>query len=243
MSKITRLHFQKLDSTNTWAKQHAEEFDRQTMTLVTASEQTAGRGRFKRLWLSPAGQNIYATFCFFIEKQRPDIGNLPQLMALAAAEVAEKLHFKPQLKWPNDVMIHRKKVAGILCETIPFSDTLAIILGIGLNVNMTQEQLDSIDRPATSFFAEDGVTRDLEAVLKELQERFGALLEQFLEEGFIPFLPEYKKRLVHQKGDAIRFHDNRTIWEGRFVDMNRDGSLRLELASSEERTFVAGEIL
>lgn len=243
MSKICRHHFQTLDSTNTWAKQHADEFDRAQMTLVTANKQTAGRGRFKRLWVSPAGSNIYATFCFFIEKHRPDIGNLPQIMALATAKTLEELHFNPKLKWPNDVLLGGKKVAGILCETVPFSDTLCVILGIGLNVNMALEQLQEIDRPATSLLAEDGIRRECEQVLQTLQNHFSRYLHRFLEGGFLPFLSEYKKGICHSKGDLIRFHDNRSIWEGHFVEINLDGSLLLKLSTGEKRTFIAGEIL
>ncbi|MCE5316184.1 MAG: biotin--[acetyl-CoA-carboxylase] ligase [Parachlamydia sp.] len=241
--QIHRRHFATLDSTNTWAKQHAEELDREALTLVTADNQTAGRGRFKRLWLSPAGQNIYATFCFFIEKHRGDIGNLPQVMAIAAADILEELGFQPQLKWPNDVMLKGKKTAGILCETIPISDQLCVVLGIGLNVNMPTELLSTIDRPATSLFAEDGATRDVEEVLARLQDRFNGRLMVFLDEGFLPFLEYYKKWLIHANGDLIRFHDNRTIWEGRFAGINLDGTLLLKLSSGEERTFIAGEIL
>lgn len=238
-----RLHFSTLDSTNTWAKQHAEELDRHVITLVTASEQTAGRGRFKRHWLSPPDQNIYATFCFFVEKHRNDIGNLPQVLALSTAVFLENLGFTPKLKWPNDILLSNKKAGGILCETLPFSDTLCIILGIGLNVNMPQDLLATIDRPATSLFTEDGVQREVETILKGLQERFAQYLQKFLDEGFLPFLSSYKKRLAHAKGDSLRFHDNRAIWEGRFVDVNLDGSLLLELSSGEKRTFIAGEIL
>lgn len=240
---IIRKHFQIIDSTNTWAKQHAEQLDRQALTLVTANAQTAGRGRFKRLWLSPPDQNIYATFCFFIDKHRHDIGNIPQILALSAAHTLETLGFHPFLKWPNDLLLSGKKIAGILCETLPLSDTLAILLGIGLNVNMPQELLKTIDRPATSLLAEDGLKRDPEELLQKLQEHFLPSLEQFLDEGFLPFLEPYKKSLIHMPGDLIRFHDNRSIWEGKFLAINRDGSLLLELASGENRTFIAGEIL
>lgn len=240
--QIHRRHFTTLDSTNTWAKQHAEELDHEALTIVTADQQTAGRGRFKRLWISPHGQNIYATFCFFIEKHRGDIGNLPQVMAVAAVDVLEALDFQPQIKWPNDVMVRSKKIAGILCETIPISDMLCVVLGIGLNVNMPLELLTTIDRPATSLLAEDGATRDVEAVLAMLQERFMRHLLRFLDEGFLPFLENYKKWLIHAKDDLIRFHDNRTVWEGRFAGINRDGTLLLKLPSGEARTFVSGEI-
>lgn len=240
--QVLRRHFTTLDSTNTWAKLNAESLDQAVITLITADHQTAGRGRFKRLWLSPPGQNIYASFCFFIEKHRKDIGNLPQVMAIAAADALEELAFLPQIKWPNDVMVRSKKIAGILCETIPFSSQLCVVLGIGLNVNMPPELLSTIDRPATSVLAEDGIPREVEGVLAKLQGRFVGHFMRFMDEGFLPFIEIYQERLIHATGDRIRFHDNRVVWEGRYAGINKDGALVLELPSGEARTFIAGEI-
>jgi BirA family biotin operon repressor/biotin-[acetyl-CoA-carboxylase] ligase len=240
---IIRKHFETIDSTNTWAKQHAPEFDKNHLTLITASEQTAGRGRFKRKWESPPNQNIYATFCFFIEKHREDIKNLPQVLSISACKVVENLGFEPKLKWPNDVLISGKKMAGILCETVPLSGFLCVVLGIGLNVNMPLEILQKIDRPATSLFAEDNVQRDVEEVTLQLQQQFVQDLEYFLEYGFHHFLQIYKTYIVHVEGDLIRFHDNRIVWEGTFKSVNEDGSLNLQLSSGEYKTFHAGEIL
>jgi BirA family biotin operon repressor/biotin-[acetyl-CoA-carboxylase] ligase len=241
--EILRKHFGSIDSTNTWAKQHAHELDHQKVTLVTAAVQTAGRGRFKRRWESPAGQNILATFCIFIEKHRMDIGNLPQVLALSTALILNELGFHPQLKWPNDVLITGKKVAGILCETTPLSDNFCVIIGIGVNINMPAEELIKIDRPATSLFAEDGVLRDIEEMIGLLQEQFMKDLEVFLEEGFHPFLSKYKTFMAYAKGDKIRFDDNRTIWTGAFEGIKDDGSLELELEPGIIKTFHAGEIL
>ena len=64
--ELTRIHFDTIDSTNTWAKQNAHKLESDKITLVTTDTQTAGRGRFKRKWVSPPHQNIYASFCFFI---------------------------------------------------------------------------------------------------------------------------------------------------------------------------------
>lgn len=240
---IVRKHFTTIDSTNTWAKQHADQLEHDKVTLVTADAQTAGRGRFKRHWESPAGLNIYATFCIFIEKHRIDIGNLPQVLAISAARMLQSIGFKATLKWPNDVLISGKKAAGILCETTPLSDHLCVALGIGLNVNMPVEILQKIDRPATSLLAEDGTTRNVEDMIKLLQTQFMLDLEIFLEEGFHPFLETYKMYMVHAPGDPIRFHDNRVIWIGGFKGINENGSLNLELESGAIKTFIAGEIL
>lgn len=240
---IVRKHFKSIDSTNTWSKHNAHLFKHDAITLVTADEQTAGRGRFKRRWESPPNQNIYATFNFFVEKHRQDIGNIPQVMALSAAEGLEYLGFAPQLKWPNDVLLSSKKVAGILCETTPFSDLLCVILGIGINVNMPLNLLEKIDRPATSLLVEGGSSLEVESVYEELQNRFLHNLELFLNEGFQPFLEKYKQKMILLPDQKIRFNDNRSIWEGYYHSINQDGSLNLKLMSGEIRRFIAGEFL
>lgn len=235
-------HFTSIDSTNTWAKQNIPLFEKEGITLVTADEQTAGRGRFTRKWESPPGQNIYASFCFFIEKHRHDIGNVPQVLAISTARTLEEIGFHPKLKWPNDVLLEGKKVAGILCETTPLSDHLGVVLGIGLNVNMPLDLLEKIDRPAASLLSASGKKHDIAKVLERLMHHFGEDLQLFIGEGFHPFLKEYRERLGHA-GTRIRFHDNRVVWEGAFHSVNEDGSLSLLMDNGETKTFVAGEIL
>lgn len=241
--EVIHKHFTLIDSTNTWAKQNAHLLERDKITLVTADAQSAGRGRFKRQWVSPPGQNIYATFCFFIEKHRTDIGNLPQVLAIAVAHMLQELGFKPALKWPNDVLLSKKKVAGILCETITLSDLFCVALGVGLNINMPKEILDQIDRPATSLIVEDGKERSVEKMIALLQNHFLPLYARFIEEGFHPFLEEYKRWLVHRQGDIIRFDDNRTIWTGAFEKINNDGSLTLLMDDGTQKKFITGEIV
>lgn len=241
--EIIHKHFITIDSTNTWSKQHSHEFPRDKITLVTADGQTGGRGRFNRRWESPAGQNIYATFNFFVEKHRTDIGNIPQVLSISAARVLQSLGMNPKLKWPNDVLLSGKKAGGILCETTPYSDMLCVIIGIGLNVNMPLELLQQIDRPATSILVESGKSLKVQDVLKKLENQFSKDLDLFIEEGFYPYLEIYKGFLVHKADDRIRFHDNRTVQEGYFHSINNDGSLNLRLDSGEVKVFVAGEIL
>ncbi len=241
--EILRHHFDTIDSTNTWVKHHANELSHDKITLVTADEQTGGRGRFKRRWESPKGLNIYATYGLFLEKHRTDIGNLPQVLALSAIQLLSKKDFHPFLKWPNDVMLSGKKMAGILCETVPVSDYFCIALGIGLNVNMPEELLKQIDRPATSLMVESNRLYDVDMILKELTDKFISNLQVFIEEGFMPFFSDYVLSLIHQPDDLIRFHDNRVIWEGTFCGISKEGALILKLPSGIKRTFNAGEIL
>ena len=239
---VSRHHFTLIDSTNNWGKQNLHLFSPSALTLVTAEAQSAGRGRFKRRWESPAGQNIYASFCFVVDSQRRDIGNIPQVLALSAAKVLENSGFSPQLKWPNDVLLAGKKVAGLLAETTSLDAGLGVVIGIGLNVNMPLELLEQIDRPATSLCVESGHPFDVEEILSALQRQFLGDLELFLVAGFTPFLEEYRCRLP-MDGQLIRFHDNQRIWEGVLVAINDDGSLNLRLADGVIKRFIAGEIL
>lgn len=241
--KVIRRHFEVIDSTNTWAKQNAHLLPTDGVTLITADLQTAGRGRFTRKWESLPKQNLLATFCFFIDPFRKDLGNIPQVLALSTAHVLKSLGFLPTLKWPNDVLLSGKKAAGILAETTTLDAHLCFILGIGLNVNMPLESAQQIDRPATSLFIESQHLFDVEIVLEQLQEKFLLDLGQFLDNGFHPFLESYRRLISTNSTTPIRFDDNRTVWEGSFESINADGSYNLRLKNGEIKTFFAGEIM
>lgn len=237
------FHFEQIDSTNTWAKMHTDQWAPKGVTLITASKQTAGRGRFKRRWESPPHVNIYATFCFWIDLHRTDIGYIPQLLALAAAQVLEKLNFFPTIKWPNDLLLNEKKVAGILCETISEQEKKGIVCGIGLNVNMPLELLEKIDRPATSLLVEKGQLFDVSSILENLQQLFLSFLSLFIPQGFNSFFPLLQARSAFKPGQKVRFHDNQTLLDAQFEAWLLDGSVKLRLPNGQLKIFHAGEFL
>ena len=241
--KVKHIHFKSIDSTNSWAKRNAQTFEHDKVTLVTADTQTAGRGRFKRKWESPSKQNVYATFCFLFDRMRTDIGNIPQILAVSTTKILEGLGFHPKLKWPNDIQLSEKKVAGILCETTTIDDGLYVILGIGINVNMPLDLLEKIDRPATSLMVEGGTNLKVDRVLELLQIRFMKDLEVFLQKGFPPFIDDYKLRIAMKPHENVRFHDFAHQWEGKFHSINDDGSLNLELNNGEIKRFISGEFV
>lgn len=241
--KKTRHHFAILDSTNNCGKRNAHLFDPEKLTIVTASEQTTGRGRGRHIWVSPAYENIYATFCFFVPKSRKDLGNLAQLISLSCASALEEFGVAPSLKWPNDIKIGDQKIGGILCEAKIIEDKVCLLNGVGINVNMSPETLDAIDQPATSLLKETGHPLDIEKVLSVLEEHVSNDLEKFLSDGFAPFLPRYKKLIGNDLHKTIRFHDNAQLWEGVFHSINEDGSLNLLLPSRQMKRFYAGQIV
>lgn len=241
--KINRIHFDTIHSTNTWSKEHAEEFALDSLTLVTADSQSHGRGRFKRNWVSPPNQNIYATFNFFADLKSNHIGNYPQALAIAAVRVLRSYHLKAQIKWPNDVVVSGKKIAGILCETTLTEKGLCVVLGIGLNVNMPSDLLMQIDRPATSLTQETQNTFEVEAILNSLLDHFLPLYVVVKGGHFELLFSDLKDFICHTPGDLLCFQDYQNRWKGQFQSINQDGSLNLILEDKSLKRCISGEII
>ena len=137
--------------------------------LVVAEEQTAGRGRLGRSWFAPAGTSLLCSL-----QLRPDTPTerLPELTGVAARACADAIAaltgLEPALKFPNDVLVGGRKVAGILAE----ARDGRVVLGVGINVNLPVDGLpEDVDRPATSLLVETGRELDRAELLAELLER------------------------------------------------------------------------
>ncbi|NGX53709.1 MAG: Bifunctional ligase/repressor BirA [Chlamydiae bacterium] len=192
--EIIHFHFERLVSTNDWAKEQITTFDPQKLTIITADKQTKARGRYGREWVSPEKCNLTASFCFFL-KENDGVAST-HLMALSLVEMLEKKGVHALIKWPNDLLVDGKKIAGILCETIPLSGQFGLIVGVGLNINMDRKALKAIAQPATSLFLETGERGDIQETLVELEEQFATSLETYLKEGFAPFQTSLQRYLL-----------------------------------------------
>ena len=182
------LHFSEIDSTHLYAKTHLNELS-DTYTLITATKQTSGFGRKGDAWIS-RGENLLATFVFPAPKQ--DIQNLGQLLAYSVIKILENLALEPKFKWPNDILISYRKVAGILTEV---HDQM-VILSIGLNVNIEKDILDDIGSPATSLSNELRHTQSVKNLKLEINKRFFSDLREFENSGFKPFFPAFHAKLA-----------------------------------------------
>ena len=148
--------------------------------IATTDHQTAGRGRLGRRWVEAPGTSVLVSALLRPPPERP----APQLAlvgGLAAALAAERaLGLAAQLKWPNDVLVDRRKVAGVLAE----ARAGVVVLGIGVNVNQTREQLPADARvPVASLRTIDGRLRDREELLASLLGQLDRLYEAWLEGG------------------------------------------------------------
>jgi BirA family biotin operon repressor/biotin-[acetyl-CoA-carboxylase] ligase len=163
------LMLDEVDSTNTYAREHFD--DLEDGTLVAARSQTAGRGRRERAWVSPPGVNFTGTMLF---KRLTDGFHAGCLLGVAALALIRELapELPVYLKWPNDLYIEDRKLAGILCESARIENgrITAVAAGIGINVNLSPEALQAIDQPATSLLAETKREFNLDFFSKKLAE-------------------------------------------------------------------------
>lgn len=146
--------------------------------LAVAEEQTAGRGRLGRRWLAPHGSGLLCSL-----QLRPDGAGerLPELTGVAARALAETIHalaaLEPELKFPNDVLVGGRKVAGVLAE----AREQRVVLGVGVNVNVPEQELPhDVDRPATSLLVETRRELDRAELLVELLERLEGRYDAWL---------------------------------------------------------------
>lgn len=236
------IHFEKLDSTNTYAKKNIDILA--DKTIVSTNQQTAGRGRFNRTWVDLGEDNIFLSVVLKPSEKFSDVYlNITQYLSLIICQELEAMGLTPQIKWPNDVLINGKKVAGILAEmSIKGNSFKGIVLGLGINVNVSDENLTKIDRPATALNIELGKNIDKQIFIESLINRFFEGYDEFLEKGFVSIKSEYTQRasFLNQKLKMGVFDK---IYKGILKDIDRNGSLVLELENGSFQSLSMGEII
>ena len=214
-------------------------------TVVLADFQTSGKGRRGRVWASPAGVNIYASVVL-----RPTImpHEAPQLTFLSAVAVARAIEqtteLVPEIKWPNDLLISGKKVAGLLNEMSAETDGINfVILGIGVNLNMAADQFpDDLRHPATSLFLESGQRVDRVRFTSTMLNELDRLYAEFLEHGFGPVREEWQRR-CNASGRQVLVNDSGTeCTGGLFIGIDLDGALLLRSDDDRLHRITCGDV-
>jgi BirA family transcriptional regulator, biotin operon repressor / biotin---[acetyl-CoA-carboxylase] ligase len=218
------------------------------LALVVAEEQTAGRGRGNRSWFTPAGAGL--AFSLVLQPSHGEQQSIPlfsALAALAVCEAVEPLGLEPEIKWPNDVLLNRRKVCGILAESVWLGEKLeSIVLGVGVNIK--QEAVPppaGLNFPATCLEAE----LDLSPRILQTVDR-PALLCQILQSmlhwrGLLPttpFLHALEERLAF-RGELVEiWADSQVIGSGQVDGLGQDGSLRLLSTEGQAMLVRFGEV-
>lgn len=229
-----------IDSTNARARQLAEQ-GAPDGTVIIADRQSAGRGRLGRRWESPSAVNLY---CSILLRPQIPVQQAPQMTFLSAVAVAETLDHLYQLpakvKWPNDVLVGGKKIAGLLNEMSAETEQIHfVILGIGVNLNMTAEQFpEKLNYPATSVLLETGGEIDRAVFVAEFLQRIDGYYGEFLEEGFVSIRRRWEA-LCGLMNLRVKI-DNRLT--GTVVGLDTDGALRLQLDDGRVERIMAGDV-
>ena len=168
-------------------------------TIVVADEQTAGRGRLARQWVSPKGTGIWMSLIL-----KPDIPiyQAPQLTLLSAVAAVQGIEqatgAKPEIKWPNDLLMNGRKVSGILTEMQAEADGIhSVIIGIGINVNQQQSEFPvELQTIATSLAIETGTRHSREACMAAILAQFESLYSRYCESGFSEIKHLWEKHAI-----------------------------------------------
>jgi len=245
MKNYKIIYYPEIDSTNTHALKNITDFS--DKDILMAEVQTAGRGRFDRKWVSDKPNNIYISFVLkpeFKTEKLHVLNNIPQYLCIKLCEVLETYSVNPVIKWPNDVLVCNKKIAGILAQTsIRGNIFRGLVLGIGVNLNFFEEDMQNIDRPAISLNLVIKKSVDRDAFLENLLDRFFKDYDEFLKTGFDFIKNDYIKK-AYFLGKTITVDSYKTIITGTAVKIDDNGSLVILCRDTkQELTVNMGEII
>lgn len=236
------LRFDSLPSTNLEAAQRAIEGAAEGLCVV-ASEQTAGRGRLQRQWISPKGSGLYFSI---VLRPRIHQSSWPLITLAAALAVHDALletySLKTDIKWPNDILSNNRKLCGILAETVDTTEGRALVLGIGINLTSSAFPPE-VHEIATSVQLETGKVPNLEIILRNVMI---ALLQRYemlqSVRGGEEVLREWSVRSSYASGKRIRVANGQEVLEGTTRGLESDGALRVETDEGEIRIVRAGDV-
>ena len=203
---------------------------------VVALEQTSGRGRVQRQWFTPRG-SLAVSILLYPGMQKAS--EVVMLGALSVIETCQSLGIPGcGIKWPNDVLIQGKKVAGVLVETHGGTPSFTV-LGIGLNVNIIPEIVTGMQIPRTSLAGEAGCPLDLTGCLITLLKSADMLYR--MSTSGTPLFEIWRRNLI-TLGEKVNIRGAAGSWQGVATDVNPDGSLLVRTADDKIITVTAGDV-
>lgn len=234
-------YFDSLGSTNdealAWATGGAKD-----MSLIVADEQTMGRGRYDRPWFTPSGTAL--AFSLIVRPSAIERPHLSRLVGLAALSIARSMQARglyPEVKWPNDVLLNRRKVAGVLIELVwSGEDVENVVIGVGVNISKRSVPSTDILRfPATSLEDMLGQPVDRAEVLHDILSEFISLRPQL---GQDELITQWEKVLAYQNRQVQVDMGGGQVVTGKVVGLESDGSLKLRDETGRAVTVRFGDV-
>ncbi len=231
--------FDSIDSTNAEALR-AIGRSQSAPFLVLAERQDSGRGRRGRKWVSPFAENLYYSLVLRIDGGMRQLEGLSLVVGLAVMRTLRKLGVSGAgLKWPNDVLVGNKKIAGILLELVGDpADVCHVVLGIGINVNM--QVAEEVDQQWTSIQLESGKNCDRNVLVVELSDQLQAYIQRQQIDGFSVLQAEWEENHLWQ-GRSVSLIAGVSQIDGVVLGIDNQGALRLRV-NGVEKVFSGGEL-
>jgi BirA family biotin operon repressor/biotin-[acetyl-CoA-carboxylase] ligase len=212
--------------------------------VVISERQTKGRGRKGRLWASPPREGVYFSTILRPNLRPNQIIQIPLIAGVAVCKAIRRVTpLEPRIKWPNDITVGGKKVAGILAEMSCDIDRVDhIVLGIGVNVNTQCSLLPEPTRGiATSLAEKCGEYVSRVRLVQCLLAEFDALYTTFLASGFAPMREEWKA-LDSTVGSWVRVSDAEEEMKGKALDIDGEGSLLVRKENGDVKRIISGDV-
>lgn len=243
MSKYSIITIDEVYSTNGYALENMPYFE--DKTIIYTTNQTSGRGRYNRKWVSDTSENIYMTIVLKpkVDNNYP-FSNLTQYLSVILAKFLEKEYdLKPQIKWPNDILVCDGKISGILAETYMNNSKIeGIALGLGLNVNMREETLKNIDQKAVSLYSLTGKTFNCQDIVNKLTNDFFENYDEFISQGFKYIKNDYISRSMFL-GKLITIKESNEKKQYYAQSIEDDGFLIVKDELNNVSKIITGDLL
>ena len=235
-SKVVLEVFDTISSTNDYLLRK-EKNKNKDIKICIAEEQTKGRGRRGKSWISPKFKNIYFSLKSYLKKE--DLSGLSIAVALSVSEVLTKINVMSLIKWPNDLLVGNKKICGILIETAKVGELTKVVIGIGINVNMEYSEL--IDQEWTSIKLEKKQSVDRNSIITEMINQLCITLNKFEQEEFDYFINKFTSLdLLKDKQFTLKDKPNETFI-GKGID-NKGLLIAQNLKDQRIVKFSSGEV-
>ncbi|RON62058.1 bifunctional biotin--[acetyl-CoA-carboxylase] ligase/biotin operon repressor BirA [Pseudomonas fluorescens] len=231
--------FDSIDSTNAEALRAIGQ-GQSAPFLVLAERQISGRGRRGRKWVSPFAENLYYSLVLRIDGGMRQLEGLSLVVGLAVMKTLRKMGvLGAGLKWPNDVLVGNRKIAGILLELVGDpADVCHVVLGIGINVNM--QIAAEVDQQWTSIRLESGRSCDRNDLAAQLNEQLHAYIQRHHAGGFSDLQVEWEENHLWQ-GRSVSLIAGVNQIDGVVLGIDNQGALRLKV-NGVEKVFSGGEL-
>lgn len=230
------LYFENIDSTNKYAKAHSDELD---AAVIVAEDQYEGVGKNSSHWWSSPYCSILASLVLTIDLEPSETLVYPLLVGAVIREALEEHGIDAEVKWPNDLYVGDKKLAGILCETIiEHGRVTKLIIGFGINVNQSRDEM--ILYNMTSLYGYNGTKYNRCELLADILIKLFEHMKYSYEDN-MKYMEREVNTHLYAKGSTIFFESNKR-YEGTLTGVGADGALLL-LTNSGMKEFLSGKII